>query len=145
LRSENPPFNTPTMGHNPVQPSFLDEALLLSVRRTIIFGNDTVWSGLPDEQKLLAYIEINADAWARAWAELREMARSNIACLGAHLGSNNVDIRRVAARTLRSVGGHESLAALSQALYDSDVFVRDEAVLALALADDLELATSFIV
>jgi HEAT repeats len=123
----------------------LNDLLARATQRVIVFGNDTVWESPPPDEKLIAYVQMNVDIWTMAREQLFVGGHTHIQHLAQALSVGDIEVRRVISKILRATGSKKSMAILVSALGDSDVFVRDEAILALSSNADQELTLEFAV
>ncbi len=85
-----------------------------------------------DNKKLISLMEINIDTWRNAREELLRIGQSVILPLSESLKYSNRFIQRLALRTLLTFEIPDFLITVTKLLNESDVFVRDEAALAIS-------------
>ena len=84
-----------------------------------------------DNKKLIALMEINIDAWRNAREELLRIGQSVIPPLSQSLKHSNRFIQRLALKILLTFEMPDFIITVTKLLNESDVFVRDEAALAI--------------
>lgn len=117
--------------------SFID-TMIQATKVSVTMGSNTIQL---TEEKLMAFIEINVDAWRNARREIIQLGRGAVKFLIEALKDRDALTRRIAARLLAVFADKRATGSLVSILNDDDVFVRDEAMLALALFDDEDIAS----
>jgi HEAT repeat protein len=104
----------------------------------------TIIGGVVPEVKLIALIEIKIDALKNARQQILLQSREVSWSLTEDLQNVDVHVRRLSAKLLTLLTDERAVDYLIKALTDKDVFVRDQAALALAQFEHTTIIRQFL-